>query len=121
MFESKNILGQKLKLCCNDPQTGFYRDGHCNTGHEDSGMHTVCIIANEDFLEFSKQAGNDLSSPIPEFSFPGVKPGQKWCLCAGRWLEAYKSGKAPQVDLEATHEETLAVIPYELLAEHSIQ
>lgn len=110
-----NVYGQPIKPCCFDPQTGFYRDGHCHTGHEDTGIHTVCILANEEFLEFSQARGNDLSTPRPEFDFPGVRPGDKWCLCAGRWVEAYMAGVAPLVDLEATHEETLAIVSLETL------
>ncbi len=115
MFESRNVFGQKLKACCYSPKTGFYRDGYCNTGLEDRGIHTVCIYVSEDFLNFSKDSGNDLSTPHPEFNFPGLVPGDKWCLCAGRWLEAYKANCAPKVDLDGTHEETLAIIPLHIL------
>jgi len=115
MFESKNVLGGKLKVCSCEPLTGFYRDSYCNTGYEDRGMHTVCCRASSKFLEFSKASGNDLSTPVPQYGFPGVKADDKWCLCAGRWLEAYKAGAAPLVDLEATHEETLVIIPLEVL------
>jgi uncharacterized protein (DUF2237 family) len=118
-YESKNVLGEKLKPCCHDPLTGFYRDGFCNTGDEDRGIHTVCIVATAEFLNFSKQAGNDLSTPKPAFNFPGVRPGEKWCLCAGRWLEAYKANAAPHVILEATHEETLAIIPMTILKQYA--
>lgn len=121
MYQSINILGQKLQPCCSNPVTGFYRDSYCNTGDEDSGMHTVCIHVTEKFLAFSKSAGNDLSTDIPEYHFVGLKPGQKWCLCAGRWLEAYKNNMAPPVYMEATHEETLAVIPFELLQNFSYE
>src|SRR5690606_40251385 len=86
------------------------RDGFCHTGHEDHGIHTVCIVATSEFLEFSSSRGNDLSTPMPEFDFPGVRPGDKWCLCAGRWVEAYLAGVAPYVDLDATHEETLEIV-----------
>src|SRR5437762_2862658 len=103
MSSAKNVLGTKLKSCCNDPVTGFYRDGFCNTGPDDFGLHIVCIIATKEFLEFSKARGNDLSSPHEEWGFPGLKPGDKWCLCALRWKEALDAGMAPQVDLEATH------------------
>lgn len=115
MLESINVLGEKLKPCSHDPVTGFFRDGCCNTSHDDQGMHTVCVKLTEEFLEFSKAAGNDLSTPKPEFGFEGLKPGQQWCLCAGRWLEARRANKAPPVALESTHEEALAIIPLELL------
>lgn len=90
--------------------TGFYRDGYCRTGPDDLGRHTVCILATDEFLEFSKAAGNDLSTPRPEFAFPGVKDGDKWCLCVTRWQEAFEAGMAPMVDLEATHESALQVV-----------
>ncbi len=120
MFNSINVLGGKLESCCHNPKTGFYRDGFCNTDYTDTGMHTVCIIATQEFLAYSKSVGNDISTPIPEYNFPGIRPGNKWCLCAGRWLEAYKAGKAPPVILEATHEETLAVIPLKYLKEFHV-
>ena len=116
-----NVYGEKIKPCCFDPMTGFYRDGHCHTGFEDTGIHTVCIIASAEFLEFSEARGNDLSTPRPEFNFPGVQVGDKWCLCAGRWVEAFMAGVAPQVDLEATHEETLAIVSLETLERFSIK
>ncbi|MCB9095879.1 MAG: DUF2237 domain-containing protein [Halobacteriovoraceae bacterium] len=119
MFESLNVFGKKLKTCCQNPMTGFFRDGCCNTDHNDQGMHTVCIVVTSDFLEFSKAVGNDLSTPRPEFNFSGLKEGDKWCLCAPRWVEAYRAGKAPLVDLEATHEETLAIVPMDILKEYS--
>lgn len=115
MFESKNVLGTKLEVCSLNPRTGFFRDGCCNTGHDDTGMHTVCVEVTDEFLEFSKKSGNDLSTPRTEFGFMGLIPGDKWCLCAARWLEAYKAGVAPNVKLTATHEETLAIIPYDVL------
>ncbi len=120
MFDSKNVLGKKLVACSHDPKTGFFRDGCCNTSHEDQGMHTVCVELTDDFLEFSKAKGNDLSTPNPQYGFPGLKAGDKWCLCAPRWVEAYKQGKAPKVVLEATHEETLAIVPFEILQEYSV-
>ncbi len=110
-FESLNIFGEKLESCCTDPMTGFYRDGMCNTGDDDHGIHTVCIFVTHEFLEASKKNGNDLSTPRPQFNFYGLKEGDRWCLCAGRWLELYHQGKAPKVHLRTTHEETLAVIP----------
>lgn len=103
----KNVLGTELQCCCLKPLTGFYRDGHCKTGVDDVGRHTVCVLATAEFLEFSKSVGNDLSTPRPEFDFPGVKPGDKWCLCALRWKQAFDAGFAPNVILEATHEATL--------------
>lgn len=115
MFESKNVLGTKLEVCSLNPRTGFFRDGCCNTGHDDTGMHTVCVEVTSDFLDYSMERGNDLSTPRPEFGFLGLIPGDRWCLCAARWLEAYKAGCAPKVKLTATHEETLAIIPYNIL------
>lgn len=119
MFESKNVFGEKLTPCSHNPKTGFFRDGCCNTDHSDSGMHTVCIIASEEFLDFSKEAGNDLSTPAPQYNFAGVKPGDQWCLCAPRWFEAYQNGCAPLVNLASTHEETLAVIPLDVLKKYA--
>jgi uncharacterized protein (DUF2237 family) len=120
MFDSINVLGEKLESCCQNPKTGFFRDGFCNTDYEDSGLHTVCIIATQEFLAYSKAVGNDIGSPMPEYDFPGIRPGNKWCLCAGRWLEAYRDGKAPPVVLESTHEETLAVIPLDFMKEFQV-
>lgn len=120
MFESVNILGGPLQNCCKDPVTGFFRDGYCNTDYNDTGIHTVCVKMSSEFLAFSKEMGNDLSTPRPEYQFPGLKPGDQWCLCAARWVEAYKHGKAPMVVLESTHIETLGIIPLELLREYSI-
>ncbi len=115
-----NVLGSPLVECSFDPLTGFYRDGCCNTGPEDTGIHTVCVLMTEEFLRFSKVLGNDLSTPRPEFGFKGLKPGDQWCLCAGRWFEAYREGRAPKVRLEATHEETLAIIPLATLKKYAI-
>lgn len=103
----KNVLGGELQVCCTDPMTGFYRDGHCRTGVEDRGSHTVCIIATDEFLAYSKSVGNDLSTPMPQFSFPGLKGGDKWCLVAARWQQAFENGMAPQVVLAATHQACL--------------
>ena len=103
----QNVLGGDLIPCSMDPLTGFYRTGCCDTGPEDQGSHTVCIIATESFLAFSRSVGNDLSTPMPQWGFPGVKPGDRWCLCAPRWQEALEAGVAPQVILEATHEGAL--------------
>jgi uncharacterized protein (DUF2237 family) len=120
MFDKINVFGEKLQECGCHPMTGFFRDGYCNTDYSDRGMHTVCCEVTEEFLEFSKKVGNDLSTPKPEFGFVGLKPGDHWCLCAGRWLDAYKAGKAPLVKLEACHEETLAIIPLEALKEFAL-
>ena len=115
-FESSiNIFGTKLQPCCQKPITGFYRNGNCDTGIEDKGIHTVCILVTNKFLEFSKSVGNDLSTPIPEFGFLGLKQGDQWCLCALRWLEAYEAKMAPLVLLESTHQKTLQYISYEKL------
>ncbi|PIB31257.1 hypothetical protein BFP77_02280 [Maribacter sp. 4U21] len=103
----KNVLGTDLCSCCFDPKTGFYRDGFCKTGAEDYGTHVVCAVITDAFLSFTKSKGNDLSTPIPQWSFPGLKAGDKWCLCIMRWLEAEKAGKAPKIVLEATHEKAL--------------
>ena len=105
--KAKNVLGTELQVCCTSPMTGFYRDGYCKTGIEDRGRHTVCIVATEEFLEYSKAAGNDLSTPRPEFQFAGLKPGDKWCLVAARYAQALLDGRAPKVILESTHESTL--------------
>jgi len=117
----KNVLGTELKSCCTDPMTGFYRDGYCRTGTDDVGKHTVCILATDEFLEFSKSAGNDLSTPRPEYAFPGLKHGDKWCLVAMRWQQALDAGMAPQVDLEATHESVLEMISLEDLKKFEIE
>jgi uncharacterized protein (DUF2237 family) len=102
---ARNVLGGELQSCGTDPMTGFYRDGCCETGAEDSGVHTVCAVVTAEFLEFSKEAGNDLMTPGP--GFPGLRPGDRWCLCASRWAEAREAGVAPPVVLEATHARTL--------------
>jgi uncharacterized protein (DUF2237 family) len=104
---SRNVLGGKLEPCSTRPLTGFYRNGCCDTGREDVGSHTVCIVATKEFLDFSKSRGNDLSTPMPDYDFPGVQPGDRWCLCAPRWQEALDSGAAPRVVLRATHEGAL--------------
>ena len=119
-FNSTNVFGEPLQPCGEDPVTGFFRDGCCNTGHGDGGMHTVCAIVTEAFLSFSRSRGNDLTAPVPFADFPGLKPGDRWCLCAGRWLEAYRAGTAPPVDLAATHEETLAVIDLDTLEQFDV-
>ncbi len=104
----RNVLGEDLEICSLAPMTGFYRDGCCNTGAEDVGNHMVCAVMTENFLEFSKLRGNDLSTPVPEIGFPGLKPGDRWCLCAPRWQEALEANQAPRVVLRATHERALS-------------
>ncbi len=117
---AKNVLGTELLPCSFDPLTGFYRNGCCDTGADDLGLHTVCIIATAEFLEFSRSVGNDLSTPIPEYSFPGVRPGDQWCLCAARWQEAYEAGRAPGVVLEATHASTMEWVDADALRAHGV-
>ena len=114
----KNVLGTELQACCFAPKTGFYRDGFCKTGIDDIGTHVVCAIMTEEFLRFTKSRGNDLSTPIPYYQFPGLQPGDKWCLCVSRWKEAYEAGFAPLVVLEATHEKALQYVTFEMLLEH---
>ena len=115
----RNVLGGLLGSCSEAPITGFFRDGCCNTSDEDLGSHTICVVLTADFLAFSKARGNDLSTPRPEFDFPGLKPGDRWCLCAPRWREAWQAGEAPLVMLESTHEATLAVVSRSVLEEHA--
>lgn len=117
MMKDRNVLKGALQACCTNPMTGFYRDGYCRTGPADSGSHVVCAIMTEEFLDFTRLRGNDLSTPMPYFNFPGLKPGDRWCLCALRWKEAYQEGFAPPVILEATHEKVLEFIPFEWLLE----
>jgi len=117
---SKNVLGLPLEVCGQDPVTGFFRDGCCNTGPDDSGMHTVCAIVTAEFLQKSKELGNDLSTPMPQYGFDGLKPGDRWCVCAGRWLQVYEAGAACPVVLEATHENTLRVVPFEILLKFAV-
>ena len=117
----RNVVGGSLVPCSTDPLTGFYRDGCCATGSEDVGSHTVCSVVTAAFLEFSRRAGNDLSTPRPEWGFPGLAPGDRWCVCADRWLEAYDAGSAPDVVLGATHERALEVISVETLVAHAFQ
>ena len=116
---SKNVFGEALKPCCFNPLTGFYRDGFCRTDKSDIGSHVVCAIMTAEFLEFSKQAGNDLITPRPEYDFPGLKPGDQWCLCALRWKEAYNNNKAPMVMLEACSEEALRFVDINALIEYA--
>ena len=120
IYPSINVFGKELEICCEDPETGFFRNGMCDTCREDQGVHTVCILATEDFLKFSKSVGNDLSTAHPEFEFPGLKPGDRWCLCALRWQEAYEQGKAPPVFLESTHEKTLELVDFNLLQQYAV-
>lgn len=115
-----NVLGGALTSCSHDPLTGFFRDGCCHTGPQDQGLHTVCAIMTEDFLRYSKSVGNDLSTPMPQFGFDGLKPGDQWCLCAGRWEQARAAGHAPQVRLQATNQATLAVCRLADLKAHAI-
>ena len=116
---ARNVLGGLLQPCSFEPATGFFRDGHCNTCSQDRGSHTVCAIMTAEFLQFSKSRGNDLTTPVPQYDFSGLKPGDHWCLCAGRWLEAYQAGKAPQVSLEATNQVALSIVPLETLEQHA--
>jgi uncharacterized protein (DUF2237 family) len=117
IFEDRNVFGEKLETCSMNPTTGFFRNGCCSTGPEDFGVHTVCVVCTQEFLEFSRSAGNDLITPMPFYNFPGLKPGDSWCLCASRWKEAYEAGCAPLVILEATHEKTLDIIPLDILVQ----
>lgn len=118
--KSINVLGGPLSACSTDPLTGFFRDGHCNTCSEDHGSHTVCAVMTAEFLAYSKYVGNDLSTPRPEYGFTGLKPGDHWCLCAGRFLQAAEEGCAPQVNLEATHQRALDVVPLSILQQHTV-
>src|SRR5882672_6589147 len=113
-----NVLGEELQTCSTRPMTGFFRNGCCETGPHDLGMHTVCVVMTAEFLAYSKSVGNDLSTPIPEYGFQGLKPGDRWCLCAPRWKEALDAGAAPRVVLESTHEETLAIVPLGVLKDY---
>ena len=116
---ARNVMGGELLSCSLDPVTGFYRNGCCETGPHDTGLHTVCAVMTDDFLAFSKAMGNDLSTPRPEYGFAGLKAGDRWCLCAPRWKEALDAGMAPKLVLEATHEETLAIVPLGVLKDHA--
>ena len=118
---AKNVLGGKLQTCSTQPLTGFFRDGCCNTSPEDVGSHSVCCLVTDEFLAFSRAAGNDLSTPMPQYGFPGLQPGDRWCLCAPRWQEALQAGQAPQVVLEATHERALDYISLEDLKAHAVK
>ena len=115
-----NVVGGELLPCSADPLTGFYREGCCSTGPEDLGSHTVCVVLTEEFLEFSQAVGNDLSTPRPDWGFDGLEPGDRWCLCASRWLEAYDADCAPEVVLGATHARALEIIPIEALTARAV-
>lgn len=117
---SVNVLGGALESCSSDPLTGFFRDGHCNTCAEDQGSHTVCAIMTAEFLAYSKYVGNDLSTPRPGFGFAGLKPGDRWCLCAARFLQAHDEGCAPDLRLAATHLRALDIVPLEILERHAV-
>lgn len=119
--DAKNVLGGELNSCCTDPMTGFFRDGFCHTHEQDVGTHVVCAVMTDEFLDFTRSRGNDLTTPRPEFDFPGLKAGDGWCLCVLRWKEAYEAGVAPPVKLEATHEKALNYVTLEALKSHAIQ
>ena len=116
---SRNVLGGPLKPCSLTPLTGFFRNGCCDSCAEDEGCHTVCVEVTEEFLAFSRAAGNDLSTPVPDYDFPGLSPGDRWCVCAARWLECHEAGVSAPVALTATHERTLEIIPLPLLLQHA--
>lgn len=118
--KARNVLGTELATCSKKPLTGFLRTGCCETGPDDFGVHTVCVRVTAEFLEFSRERGNDLSTPMPEYEFPGLKPGDRWCLCAARWREAFEAGRAPMVDLAATHMATLEIVRLEDLKKHAL-
>ncbi|MGC3988784.1 MAG: DUF2237 domain-containing protein [Chthoniobacteraceae bacterium] len=115
-----NVFGRELQCCCNSPMTGFYRDGHCQTGPGDVGLHTMCVEVTDEFLAFSQLRGNDLSTPMPEYGFPGLRAGDRWCLCMSRWIEAYEAGMAPRVLLEATHVSALEFVDLEVLQQYAL-
>ena len=121
MEDNINVFGQPIKECSCKPMTGFYRNGKCSTGPNDRGLHTVCAQMTQEFLNFTKSLGNDLSTPNPEYGFPGLNPGDRWCLCATRWKEAYDVGKAPFVFLEGTHQKSLDVVSLESLQKYAIK
>ncbi len=120
MIEGRNVLGGELESCGGDPVTGFYRDGCCNTGPEDMGSHTVCAVVTAEFLAHQRAVGNDLSTPMPQYGFAGLQAGDRWCVCAARWQQAYDDGAAAPVVLAATHERALQSVPLELLREHAV-
>jgi uncharacterized protein (DUF2237 family) len=118
--KQKNVFGEEIETCCESPITGFFRDGFCHTDDTDEGVHTVCVSMTKDFLEFSKSKGNDLSTPRPEFNFPGLKEGDSWCLCAERWVEAYEVSVAPKLYIKRTNLRTLDIVPLEILKKFAI-
>ncbi len=118
--KSVNVFGEALETCGENPTTGFFRDGKCNTCDEDFGSHTVCVEVTQEFLEYSRFRGNDLSTPVPDHGFPGLKPGDSWCLCAARWLEAKQNDMAPKVHLRRTHIKALEIVPMALLKQHAV-
>ncbi|MEH2378517.1 MAG: DUF2237 domain-containing protein [Nostoc sp.] len=120
MTDAKNVIDGNLEVCCTSPITGFYRDGFCRTGGQDFGSHVVCAQVTSEFLEFTKSRGNDLTTPVPDFNFPGLKPGDRWCLCASRWQEALDAGVAPPVILSATHARALEVVSLDELKKHAL-
>lgn len=117
---AKNVLGGPLIACSEDPVTGFFRNGKCDTRADDQGMHTVCVLMTDEFLAFSKACGNDLSTPMPEYGFPGLEGGDYWCLCLSRWIQAYDAGMAPQIKLESTHASVLEFVELSRLQEHAV-
>lgn len=118
--QALNVLGKPLVACCHDPKTGFYRDGYCRTETRDVGRHVICAEMTPAFLVYTREQGNDLSTPRPEFDFPGLQPGDRWCVCANRWLEAHEAGVAPRVILEACGESALQVVPLEVLETYAV-
>ena len=120
MDTSLNVYGEPLDVCSEEPLTGFFRDGCCNTSDQDLGSHTVCVKVTAEFLAFSQSRGNDLSTPQPEFDFPGLRPGDRWCLCAARWVEAYRNGAAPRVYLRRTHQRALEIVPLKILSKYAL-
>ncbi|MEH2356159.1 MULTISPECIES: DUF2237 family protein [unclassified Nostoc] len=120
MTDAKNVIDGNLEVCCTSPMTGFHRDGFCRTGGQDFGSHVVCAQVTSEFLEFTKSQGNDLSTAVPDFNFPGLKPGDRWCLCASRWQEALEAGVAPPVILSATHARALEVVSLDELKKHAL-
>ena len=119
-MEQLNVFGEPLELCCDNPITGFTRDGFCRHYPIDRGLHTVCALMTDEFLDFSKAQGNDLSTPMPEFSFPGLKDGDRWCLCAMRWVEAYEHGRAPKIFLRDSHQQILEMVELEILQKFAL-
>ncbi len=118
--ESVNVFGETLESCSENPMTGFFRDGCCNTSAQDAGSHTVCVALTQEFLEYSRFRGNDLSTPMPQYGFPGLQPGDLWCLCAARWLEAHHHGMAPKVYLRRTHRRALDIVPLDVLRKYAV-